>query len=142
LRANRSVLGLTAKRAKNAKTRQEMAWPRFRGLYRGASMGAKAKQYRREFVARAVKLCDESDRPIAEVARDLGVEYATLYGWMKKAGKTKRRDRPLTLGQDAVAQTPAAMQAEIDRLRRELEETKKQLEFAKKAAAFFAQQNK
>jgi hypothetical protein len=34
------------------------------------------------------------------------------------------------------------MQAEIERLRLELDETKKQLEFAKKAAAFFAQQNK
>jgi transposase len=102
-------------------------------------MGTRAKQYTKEFVARAVRLCDESNRPIAEVARDLGVEYATLYGWMTKAGKTKRREagppRP-------VAQTPEAMQAEIDRLHRELEETKKQLEFAKKAAAFFAQQNK
>ena len=37
---------------------------------------------------------------------------------------------------------PPAPQAEIDRLRRELDETKKPLEFAKKAAAFFAQQNK
>jgi transposase len=106
-------------------------------------MATKAKQYTREYVVRAVKLCDESDRPIAEVARDLGVEYATLYGWMKKAGKTKRRQGGtpnLTAGR--VAQTPEAMRAQIERLQRELEETKKQLEFAKKAAAFFAQQNK
>jgi transposase len=104
-------------------------------------MGAKAKQYTREYIARAVRLCDKSNRPIAEVARDLGVEYATLYGWMTKAGKTKRREGP----PDPVAApagSPAAMQAEIDRLKRELEETKEQLEFAKKAAAFFAQQSK
>jgi transposase len=104
-------------------------------------MGSKVKQYTRTYVARAVRLCDESNRPVAEVARDLGVEYATLYGWMRKAGKTKRREGP----PDPVAApagSPEAMQAEIDRLKRELEETKKQLEFAKKAAAFFAQQDK
>ena len=105
-------------------------------------MGTRAKQYTREFVARAVKLCDEANRPIAEIARDLGVEYATLYGWMKKAGKTKRRVGEASTAQGSTAQTPEAMRAEIERLHRELEETKKQLEFAKKAAAFFAQQSK
>ena|SRR5688500_17442006 len=104
-------------------------------------MGSKVKQYTRTYVARAVRLCDESNRPITEVARDLGVEYGTLYGWMRKAGKTKRQEGP----PDPTAPTPgspAAMQAEIERLKRELEHTKKQLEFAKKAAAFFAQQDK
>lgn len=104
-------------------------------------MGTKAKQYTRAFTERAVRLCDESDRPITEVARDLGVEYATLYGWMKKSGKTKRREGP---PDPVLAPTGSveAMQAEIERLKRKLEETEKQLEFAKKAAAFFAQQNK
>jgi transposase len=105
-------------------------------------MGAKAKQYTREFTNRAVRLCDESNRPVSEVARDLGVEYATIYGWMKKAGKTKRRQSRLPGVAGAVPRTPEAMQAEIDRLQRELEETKEKLDFAKKAAAFFAQQNK
>lgn len=106
-------------------------------------MGTKSKQYTREFVARAVELCDDSNRPVAEVARDLGVQYGTLYGWMKKAGKTKRQEaRPPVTAQGSTPKTPEAMQAEIERLRRELEETKKQLEFVKKAAAFFAQQNK
>ena len=104
-------------------------------------MGTKAKQYTQAYVARAVRLCDESNRPVSEVARDLGVQYGTLYGWMKKAGKTKRQeDGPASA--PSRAKSPEAMQAEIDRLQRELEETKKQLEFAKKAAAFFAQQNK
>jgi transposase len=103
-------------------------------------MGTRVKQYTSEFVRRAVRLCDESPRPITEVARDLGVQYATLYGWMKKAGKTKKRADGPPAG--APPQTPEALLAENERLRRELEETKKQLEFAKKAAAFFAQLNK
>jgi transposase len=104
-------------------------------------MGTRAKQYTRVYINRAVRLCDESRRPITEVARDLGVEYATLYGWMKKAGKTKRREGP----PDPPVAAPgsaADLQAEIERLKRELEETKEKLEFAKKAAAFFAQQSK
>jgi transposase len=101
----------------------------------------KAKQYPPAFVRRAIRLCEEqSDKPYSVVARDLGVEYATLYSWMKRAGKTKLREAPPRAS--SAAQTPAEMQAEIERLQRELEETRKQLEFAKKAAAFFAQHQK
>ena len=49
------------------------------------------KHHSKEFINRAVQLCAESHRPIAAVARDIGVEYATLLLWMKKAGKTKGR---------------------------------------------------
>jgi transposase len=98
----------------------------------------RAKQYTREFIARAVELADESSAPVAEVARDLGVEYGTLYGWMAKAGKTKKRLDVVA----AAPQTEAAMKAELERLRRELEEVKKERDFLKKAAAFFAQEKK
>jgi transposase len=101
-------------------------------------MKKRAKQYTKEFVARAVELADQSVRPIAEVARDLSVEYATLYAWMTKAGKTKKRVDVAA----AAPQTEAAMKAELERLRLELEEVKKERDFLKKAAAFFAQQNK
>lgn len=107
-------------------------------------MKKKAKQYSKDFVTRSVDLTFRSDRPISEVARDLGVEYATLYGWMKKAGKTKVR-----LDAAAAAAPPiplphgeVALQAEVDRLKRKLEEVEKERDFLKKAAAFFAQQNK
>jgi transposase len=105
-------------------------------------MGQRPKLYTREFTERAIRLCEEHpDRRIADIARELDVEYATLYSWMKRAGKTKRRG-PANVRAPSAAQTPQtpqAMQAEIERLRRELEETKEKLEFAKKAAAFFAQ---
>jgi transposase len=104
-------------------------------------MGTRRKQYTREFVVRAVRLAEESPRPISEVARDLGVVYGTLYDWMKRAGRMSRTKREAGPPSTAT-QTPEALLAENERLRRELEETKKQLEFAKKAAAFFAQQNK
>lgn len=104
----------------------------------------------KEYIAKAVQLCEEqSDRSLAEVARNLGVEYGTLYDWVRRSGrKNKQRGQssqarpPGTAPLTTVPPTTEALQADNERLRRELEETKKQLEFAKKAAAFFAQQNK
>ena len=113
------------------------------GSKKQIKFASRAKQYTPDYVARAVRLCESSNRPLSEVARDLGIEYATLYGWMKKAGKTNRRiSGPPGTIQTASPSTPAAMEAEIDRLRRELEEVTKERDFLKKAAAFFAQQNK
>ena len=104
-------------------------------------MPKKAKQYSSSFRANAVRLAAESDRPISEVARDLGIEYATLYGWMKKAGKTKqihdRRLPPLP-----PAPPPETAEEEVRRLRRELDEVRMERDFLKKAAAFFARMNK
>ena len=103
-------------------------------------MGIRAKNYPSDFIKQAVEMCAASGKPIAICARDIGVAYETLYDWMKRAGKTRKQS--LAPPPKPPKQTSAAMQAEIERLRNELEETRKQLEFAKKAAAFFALQNK
>jgi len=96
----------------------------------------KAKQYTPEFRAQAIRLCEGSEKPIADVARDLGVRYQTLYSWMKKAGKTKRTHD--TDVQASASDTPT----EVRRLQRELDEVKAERDFLKKAAAFFARMNK
>ena len=102
-------------------------------------MAKKAKHYSASFRANAVRLASESERPITEVARDLGISYQTLYGWMQRAGKTKA-------GQDQPARKPGeppeAPEEEIRRLRRELDEVRMERDFLKKAAAFFARMNK
>lgn len=100
-------------------------------------MAKKAKKYTREFRARAVRLCEESGRPIAEVARDLEVAYQTLYQWMLQAGKAG--GAAAAQSAPPAAETPAE---EIRRLRRELDEVKMERDFLKKAAAFFARSNK
>jgi transposase-like protein len=38
----------------------------------------KNKKYNMDFKLRAVKLCLETDKPNAEIARDLGVQQTTL----------------------------------------------------------------
>ena len=40
------------------------------------------RKYPAEFKERAVKLAVESDQPIAQTARDLGVNENTLHTWM------------------------------------------------------------
>jgi transposase len=105
-------------------------------------MRMRVRKYSAEYRARAVKLCSESNRPITAVARDLGIEYGTLWDWMKKAGKAGG-SVPIAAPSKMTAATTsaAAMEAELERLRRELEEVKKERDFLKKAAAFFAKQH-
>jgi len=99
----------------------------------------KKQQFNAAFRANAVRLAAESERPIAEVARDLDVPYQTLYGWMQRAGKTRpAQEQPAR----KPGEPPETPEQEIRRLRRELDEVRMERDFLKKAAAFFARMNK
>ncbi len=82
-------------------------------------------EYRRE----AVLLVIESSRPIAEVARELGINEGTLGNWVNR----HRREHP-------VSEQPLSVsdRARLRELERENRELRMQAEFLKKAAAFFA----
>ena len=67
------------------------------------------KQYDEAFRRRAVALLESSGRPLKELAAELGVTHWNLRDWTKKHG----RNRPVT------AATPAELQDELARLRRE-----------------------
>ena len=82
-----------------------------------------------EFRAEAVRQVIEASRPIAAVARDLGIVEQTLGNWVKAWRDTHADDEP-----------PLSVPERI-RLReaeRELREVKLENEFLKKAAAYFA----
>jgi transposase len=51
------------------------------------------KLYSVEFKERAIKLAVESDQPIAQTARDLGINENTLHTWISKyhQGRTAPR---------------------------------------------------
>ena len=51
------------------------------------------KSYPAEFKERAVKLAVESDQPIAQTARDLGVNENTLQTWIGKYHRVERQDK-------------------------------------------------
>ncbi len=52
------------------------------------------KQYDREFKVQAVQLCTTSDKPVAQVAREMGINPKLLYLW---------RDEFERSGEDAYA---------------------------------------
>gem|GEM_PF-520961 len=51
------------------------------------------KSYPAAFKERAVKLAVESDQPIAQTARDLGVNENTLHTWIGKYHRVERQDK-------------------------------------------------
>ena len=48
-------------------------------------MPEKRKKYDREFREGAVRIVEETKKPIAQVARDLGVNEGTLGNWVQRA---------------------------------------------------------
>ncbi|WP_081982005.1 transposase [Streptacidiphilus albus] len=95
-------------------------------------MVSKRKKDAPEYKAEAVELVVSSGRPVAEIARDLGLNEGTLGSWVnaaKRSGSIK--DKPLTIDERVHM--------------KELEEENRKLrmgrDFLKKAAAWFASQN-
>ena len=85
-----------------------------------------------EFRQRAVELARLRDKPVAEVAQDLGISESCLRNWMKRAD--------LDEGRRADALTTAERE-ELTQLRRELRVAKMENEILKRAAAYFAKEN-
>ena len=95
---------------------------------------AKRRKYTEEFKTEAVRLVRESGRPLAQVARELGVSANLLYRWRGE------EHRVTSLGT-----TRGALKAEHEelvRLRRETDTLRKERDFLKSAAAYFARERK
>jgi transposase len=93
------------------------------------------KKKRRTFTpqqkAEAVKICQRSSKPIAQVARDLDLPENSLRVWVKQAeidGRGSSDEGALT----------SEEREELRRLRKENRELYMERDFLKKAAAFFA----
>ena len=82
-----------------------------------------------EFRAEAVRQVIDASRPIAAVARDLGIVEQTLGNWVKAWRVEHAADEPPLSVPDRVRLREAE---------RELREVKLENEFLKKAAAYFA----
>lgn len=92
------------------------------------------KQYTEEFKTEAVRLLNDSGKPVARVARELGIAANLLYRWCGEERKARR-----------LGTTRAVLKAEAEeliRLRRENETLRKERDFLKSAAAYFARERK
>ncbi|MBT9096351.1 IS3 family transposase [Methylovulum psychrotolerans] len=91
----------------------------------------KAKTYSAEFRESAVKLANESDKPIAQTARDLGVNENTLHTWINKYS------RPLA--QDKTVRTDDHLYEELKRLKKENARLIEERGFIKKGGSVLCQ---
>jgi transposase len=86
--------------------------------------------FSREFKVSAVKLVQEQGYSVVEASKSLGVDAASVRGWLKKYS--------LEVGAGVNAQS--SMRAELRRLREENKRLLMEREILKKATAFFARQ--
>ena len=90
-----------------------------------------ATRYPAEFRQRAVELARLREKPITQLALDLGISDATLHAWLKQADIDEGRREGLTSDE----------RAELVRLRRANRVLEMENEILKRAAAFFAREN-
>ena len=91
------------------------------------------RRFTDEFKLEAVRLIRESGRPVAQVARELGISDNVLYRW--------RSEQQQIESQGGTRQSVRTEQDELTRLKRENETLRKERDFLKRAAAFFARES-
>lgn len=94
-------------------------------------MSERRRKFSPEFRDEAVKMVIGGNRPIARVARELGINPGTLGNWVAQYRKAHPvEEEPLSVSE----------RARLRELERENQELKMRNEFLGKAAAFFAQE--
>jgi transposase-like protein len=91
------------------------------------------KVYTKEFKAEAVCLAEKREKPVGQVARDLGLNESMLGRWMTEARKATGTELPAFPGRGR------PRDEELTRLRRENRMLREANEILKKAAVIFAQ---
>ena len=90
-------------------------------------------RYTQEFKSEAINMAVNGDLSLSEVASNLGLNYKTLYNWVKgsmpessstQAGKSKIKE----------------LESEVQALCRDLKRARQERDILKKAAAYFASQ--
>jgi transposase len=94
----------------------------------------KPKTYTPEFRESAVKLANESDKPIAQIARDLGINENTLHTWINKYSRPRENAK--------AARTDDHLYEELKRLKKEVAQLTEERNLLKKAAAYFAKEQR
>lgn len=95
-------------------------------------MGTRRK-YSPEFKREAVELANQPGQSVPQVARDLAIRPNLINRWKREMAEH---------GQQAFVGQGAARDEELMRLRRELAQVKKERDFLKSAAAYFAKETK
>jgi transposase len=93
--------------------------------------------YPLEFKISSAQLAIDSDQPVAQTARNLGINHNTLHGWIDKYSDSHQ------INQNNMSNSnKAACFEENKRLKKELALVKQERDLLKKAAAYFAKESR
>ena len=84
----------------------------------------------------AVRLLESGDKPAVEVAREIGIRHNLLYKWQEQL----RAKGDGVFGGAGRPKTDSSKDAEITRIKQELEHVEEERDILKKAAAYFAKE--
>ena len=93
------------------------------------------KTYTAEFKREAVRLAQTSGKPIAQVARELGISDTSIHQWRKELAAHRDEAFPGSGHQ-------TAQEEELRRLRRELEITRQERDILKKVVSIFSRESR
>jgi transposase len=96
-------------------------------------VAGKYRKFSPEFREEAARMVVETSRPIADVARELGINETSLGNWVRAYREQHAEDEP------PLQVSERARLRELERLNRELE---MENAFLKKAAAYFAREQR
>ena len=100
-------------------------------------MAGKRRQFTAEFKLEAVRMANDSGKPLSQIARELGIRADMLRTWKRQA----QSRAGLTPGDVFPGNGQLTSQEEeIRQLRREVEILRQEREILKKATAFFARE--
>lgn len=96
-------------------------------------MNKARKKYSREYKQEAAALVKQSNQPISQIAASLGINDNVLRRWVKEFSDSTQK---------AFTGNGNPRDEEMARLKRELAETRRERDFLREAAAYFAKQPK
>jgi len=96
-------------------------------------MSKQQTRYTEAFRRETVKLLESSGKSVAELAREMGIHEKSLYRWRKQYGSA------VGPGENGISDSSVAeLEAELKRLRRELEVVRQERDILKKAISIFS----
>jgi transposase len=102
-------------------------------------MAGKRRQFTLEFKLEAVQLASTSKKPLAQVARELGIRPEMLRTWRRQAeSRAGLAPGDVFPGNGKLT----SQEEQIRRLRYELEQVKQERDFLKKATVYFARESR
>ncbi len=96
--------------------------------------GRERQRFSREFKLEAVRLLGLGQKPISQLALELGVRRSVLHRWQREAAA---KGEQVFRGS---GRKPAEEQGKVERLEAELKRVTEERDILKKAAAYFARE--